>query len=417
MIEDIVKSILLIAVVLTIVPVLIWWERKGSAYIQDRRGPNRANILGVRLGGFILNIADAVKLFFKEDIVPRGVNRFIYILSPAVIFFTALAVSAIIPFSSPLNIGDHVITTSVVNLNVGILYALAIGSLGVYGVLLAGWSSGSSYPLFGGLRAAAQMISYEVAMGLALIGVLMWNGTFCLDEIVAIQGANICQWNIVYQPVSFILFLISIFAETNRNPFDLPEGESELVGGYHTEYSSMKFALFFMAEYAQIIVGSMLIVTLFLGGWQIPFLPTDLLIRKMPQILRYGVPVLSIIFIACGAVLFPLKGRFGWKDKRDLEPFYFGLIFITAGVVFIGLSLSGIFDVPSDSTFIIIVTSLTQAGVFLIKVLLFCWFFIWVRWTLPRFRYDQLMKLGWRVMVPLAAANIVMTGIFMIWRR
>lgn len=340
---DIIKIIAAPSIVLALVPVLIWWERKGAAYIQDRRGPNRANILGVRLGGFIHNIADVLKLLFKEDIVPKNADRLLFIFAPVIAMSVVIAVLAVVPFAAPVMIGEYVLKFQIADINIGVLYILAIASIGVYGVLLAGWSSGSAYSLFGGIRASAQMISYEVAMGLALMSVILFSGSVRLDEIVSLQGENVLDWNFVRQPLAFIIFLVCLFAESNRNPFDLPEGESELVAGYHAEYSSMKFALFFMAEYAHMVVGSMVLVSLFFGGWQIPFIPNSLLQERSP-----------------------------------------------------------VFAAP-----------LLQFGCFFTKTLFFCWLFIWVRWTLPRFRYDQLMRLGWKVMTPLALINIAITGLIM----
>jgi NADH-quinone oxidoreductase subunit H len=340
-----IKVAVLMGVVLSIVPVLIWWERKGSAYIQDRRGPNRANILGIKLGGFIQNFPDAVKLLFKEEIIPAGAHRFLYLLAPVMAVTITVSVAAVIPFSAPIRLGATVFTTQVADLNVGVLYILAVSSLSVYGLLLGGWASGGGYSTFGGIRAASQMISYEAAMGLAMIGVVLYAGSARPDEIVALQGASVLDWNIFRQPLAFLIFLTCAFAETNRNPFDLPEGESEIVG-YHVEYSSMKFALFFMAEYAHIVIASMIIAVLFLGGWQVPFVSTE------------------------------------------------GLLSVLG---FLG---------PANS----VAGALIQAAVFMLKVLFICWFFIWVRWTLPRFRYDQLMGLGWKVLLPLAMINLIVTG-------
>ncbi len=338
---DIAKVIIIAVAVLNLIPVLIWMERKGSAYIQDRRGPNRASILGIKLGGFIHNIADVFKLLFKEDIIPNKAHKIIYILAPMIVLGVAISIIAVIPFAAPVKIGEYVLKFQIADLNVGILYILAISSLSVYGILLAGWSSNNTYSLYGGVRASAQMISYEVAMGLALISVIIYMGSVRLDEMVTMQGANFWDWNFFRQPLACIIFLICLFAETNRNPFDIPEGESEIVAGYHLEYSSMKFAMFFMAEYAHIVAGSMIFVSLFLGGWQVPFLPASVLQGHLPLLLAV----------------------------------------------------------------------LMQATIFLVKVIFCCWLFIWVRWTLPRFRYDQLMYLGWAVMVPLALINIVITSI------
>lgn len=397
--------------ILGLVPVLIWWERKVSAYIQDRRGPNRANILGIRMGGLVLNLADAIKLFFKEDIIPAKAERSLYILSPMIVVFVVMITAAVIPFSAPVKIGEHIINTSVASLNIGILYIVAIASLGVYGVMLAGWSSGSSYSLLGGIRASAQMISYEVAMGLALMGVLMWSGTVRLDEMIALQGANPLNWNIVYQPLAFIIFLVALFAETNRSPFDLPEGDSEIVAGYHTEYSSMKFAMFFMAEYAHIVVGSMIVVALFFGGWQVPFLSTAALKANMSAILKIAIPTISFLSIFAGALLCGRTGKSKWNDLRDYEPLVFGGAIVLFGIVIIIPLILQLIPNDQDGVFTAIMVCLAQMAAFFVKVLFFCWSFIWVRWTLPRLRYDQLMRLGWKIMVPLAALNIIITGI------
>lgn len=343
----IIRTVLIVSVVLSLVPLLIWWERKGAAYIQDRRGPNRANILGIRLGGFIHNFADAIKLFFKEDIIPAKANKLLFVAAPIIMITSVVSLLAVIPFASPLQIGPAVIKFQIADLNVGVIYLLAAGSFSVYAVMLAGWSSNGAYSLFGGLRAAAQFISYEAAAALSLLGVVIFSGSIRLDEIIALQGVNVIDWNVVRQPLAFILFLVCLFAESNRNPFDLPEGESELVAGYHTEYSSMKFALFFMGEYAHIAIGSMILVTLFFGGWQVPFFSTE----ALNDIWTYSA-----------------------------------------------------------------ITVIVQFACFMAKVLFWCWFFVWVRWTLPRFRYDQLMRLGWAVIVPLALMNIILTACFIYYR-
>ncbi|MBI2092896.1 MAG: NADH-quinone oxidoreductase subunit H [Deltaproteobacteria bacterium] len=405
---DIIKVIVIASAVLTLIPVLIWWERKGAAYIQDRRGPNRANIFGIRLGGLIHNIADVFKLLFKEDIIPQQAHKLIYLIAPIIVMGVAVSTLAVIPFTAPVKLGDFVIKMQIADLNVGIIYILAIASLGVYGVILAGWSSNNVYSLFGGLRSSAQMISYEVAMGLALLSVIMSSGTVRLDEIAALQGINILEWNFIRQPLAFILFLTCLFAETNRNPFDLPEGESELVAGYHTEYSSMKFALFFMAEYAHIIVGSMILVSLFFGGWQIPFLSTEFMHDNMNALLKLALPVVSVSSIAAGVLLMRRTKKFGWGDARDFEPLVFGLPAVIFGFI---IGIAAVFSIYLNEYAVSIITAAAQGAIFLVKTLFFCWLFIWVRWTLPRFRYDQLMKLGWQIMVPLALINIIITGI------
>jgi len=336
-----------------LMPLFIWLERKGSAYIQDRRGPNRAAILGFTLGGLFHVIADAVKMFVKEDSIPENASKILFSLAPAMVVIPALLTFAVIPFGNILVLGERVINLQAVSLNVGILYIFAISSMGVYGIFIAGWASNNKYSLLGGLRAAAQMISYEISLGLSIIGLLMIYQAIDLQVIVQKQGflfgGIIPAWGVVVQPLGFILFIVAGFAEVNRTPFDLPEGESEIVAGYHTEYSSLKFAMFYMGEYINMVVMSALITTLFFGGWQVPFLFND-----------------------------------GFR-------FY-----------------SWFLALPP------IVVTLLQVSSFALKVMFFCWFFVWTRWTLPRFRYDQLMRLGWKVMLPLALANIFITGILIL---
>ncbi|RPI14889.1 MAG: NADH-quinone oxidoreductase subunit NuoH [Ignavibacteriae bacterium] len=325
-----IKITLVIIVILTGVAYSVYAERRISALIQNRIGPNR-----VGPAGLLQPIADVLKLLLKEDIVPAKATKPIHTLAPMISIFVALCTIAVVPFGDSIHLFSRDIRLQIADVNIGILYILALTSLGVYGITLSGWSSNNKYSLFGGLRSSAQMISYELSMGLSVVGVILMTGSLSLQDIVLHQFG--WKWNIILQPIGFITFLVAAFAETNRAPFDLPEAEPELVGGYHTEYSSMKFALFFLAEYANMIVSSTVIVTLFLGGWQFPYLQT------------FGLPPL--------------------------------------------------------------VVSLLQVFTFVIKVVAMIVFFIWVRWSIPRFRYDQLMNLGWKVMLPLALANIVITAL------
>ncbi|KAA0209899.1 MAG: NADH-quinone oxidoreductase subunit NuoH [Ignavibacteriaceae bacterium] len=317
-------------VLLTAVAYTVYLERRVSAFIQNRIGPNR-----VGPEGLLQPLADVIKLLMKEDIVPERANRFVHALAPGISIIVALSTIAVVPFGDTIELFGRQIKLQIADVNVGILYIFALLSLGVYGITLSGWASNSKYSLLGGLRSSAQMISYELSMGLSVIGVIIISGTLQLDEIVYAQYG--WKWNIILQPVGFIIFLVASFAETNRLPFDLPEAEQELVGGYHTEYSSMKFALFFLAEYAAIIVSSAVIATLYLGGWQFPYLQD------------FGLPQ--------------------------------------------------------------IVTSILQVLTFSVKVVALVFFFIWIRWTIPRFRYDQLMDLGWKVMLPIALANLLVTAL------
>jgi NADH-quinone oxidoreductase subunit H len=339
------KAFLVFFGVVSAVPVLVWAERRGSAFIQHRLGPNRVNIAGVTLFGLVQPLADVVKFVWKEDYVPSHANRAFYVLAPVLLLIPAAMTFAVIPFADVLTVAGREIKMQVADLDIGILYVFALGSLSVYGIVLAGWSSNNKYSLLGGIRSSAQMISYELALGLSVVGILMIYGSVQLDEIVGGQGTLLFgilpKWGIVTQPLAFVLFLAAVFAESNRLPFDLPEAENELVVGYHTEYSAMKFAIFFMSEYMAMVTGAMLIVTLFFGGWQIP-----------------------------------------WVESAQLK------------------AVLG--PIPAV---------LLQLGSFSAKVLFFLWLFIWVRWTLPRFRYDQLMRLGWKVILPLALANMFVTGV------
>jgi NADH-quinone oxidoreductase subunit H len=338
------------------VPVMVWLERRGAAFIQDRPGPNRVNIAGFALAGLVQPLADVVKFLFKEDFVPPAANRAFYVLAPVLALIPALMTFAVVPFADVVRIGDRVVPLQVADLDAGILYVFAVASLGVYGIVLAGWASNNKYSFLGAVRSSAQMISYELALGLSVLGIVMAFGTLQLDDIVHAQGTRILgvlpAWGIVLQPIGFLLFVVAVFAETNRLPFDLAEAEAELVVGYHTEYGSMKFATFFMAEYIAMTTGAALIVTLFLGGWQIPFVSSETLNA--------------------------------W----------------TAGL--------------AGATWGSWLAALVQFATFSAKLGFFLWLFVWVRWTLPRFRYDQLMGLGWKVMLPLALANVIVTALVLL---
>jgi NADH-quinone oxidoreductase subunit H len=412
---------------LQFIPVFIWLERKGSAIIQDRIGPNRAEILGFRLFGMIHNFADVVKLMMKENIVPANVNRFYFMLAPFWSMTVSLLPLLVIPLAAPLTLGGHMIRFQAADLAVGILFILSVTSMGVFGVMLAGWSSNNKFSLLGGIRSSAQMISYELSMGLAIVGLLMVYQDVKLSSIVEAQGRQLSvwghslplpNWGIFLQPVGFVLFLVASFAETNRNPFDLAEGESELVAGYHVEYSSVKFALFFMAEYSNMVVAAFVISTLFFGGYQVPFVSTESLAQN---------PKLTLGLL-CGLVAL-LKGTVGFiflKGANQQKHLYTGVKrnepFIWAGLCFaaalaalailavgLGTGLSPAVDG--------VAAALLQLLCLTLKVLFFCWLFVWVRWTMPRFRYDQLMKLGWKVMLPLALLNLLVTGVVVLSQK
>jgi NADH-quinone oxidoreductase subunit H len=311
---------------------MTWGERKLAAILQDRVGPDRAGPLGL-----LQPIADGVKMFMKEEMLPGKSNRFLFILGPCLFMITACMTGAVIPWGSGITIDGVLYPMQITDINIGLLYLLGVVSIGVYGIMIGGWASNNKYSLLGALRASSQMISYEVAMGLSLIALVMMTGTLSLGEISRQQDAGLA--NVVYQPLGFLIFIICAFAETNRAPFDLPECESELVGGYHTEYSSMKLGLFLFAEYINMFISSAVMASLYWGGYNFPF-----------------------------------------QHELGLE----------------GNTLA-----------------ILQTVALFAKIVIFIFIFMWVRWTLPRFRYDQLMHLGWRVLLPLSLANIFITGIVM----
>jgi len=410
----IIKVVVPLLVILNLLPLMIWLERKGSAFIQDRPGPNRAQILGVRLGGLVHSLADVLKLLFKEDIIPNHVNKIFYLAAPVITLFVACVTFIVIPFADalPLKNGGF-FTFQAADLNAGILYTLAMTSLGVYGIMLAGWSSNNKFALLGGLRSSAQMISYELSMGIAVLTVVMVSGSLSLNDIVLAQGANPLTWNCLRLLPACLVFIVAAFAETNRSPFDLPEGESELVAGYHVEYSSMKFAMFFMAEYINMIVASALIVTLFFGGWQIPFVDTATLRDNADKLVYYSALGFGSFSLLVGLILVTKfkKGYYG--DSRDYEVLVLGVPAILVGLLLlVGTLINGHFYFGTEAKQIW--AALFQIGLFLAKTLFMCWVFIWVRWTLPRFRYDQLMTLGWKYMLPTSLVTVFAAALVML---
>ena len=417
---DILMVILRIAfgafVPLSFVAVLVWMERRGAGFFQDRAGPNRANVMGIRAGGLIQNIADAIKLIFKEDVVPGHIkHKFYFILAPMLVFITALLCFAVIPFADVLVIGDKRYIMQAVPMEIGILWFLAVVGFGVYGIILAGWSSHNKYGVLGGLRAAAQVISYEIPMGLALVSLLAVYGTVNLTEMAQFQGrllfGFIPMWGVVLQPLGVIIFIVAAFAETNRTPFDLAEGESEIVAGYHVEYSAMKFALFFMGEYVAMFVSSALIVTLYFGSFQIPWLNTETLVahaRPVVILIMLGLPVIGYLF---GAWIKKNNRSHYYRenDPRKKETaVYISLLWSLVAVTEIVLLAYLIFAHGGVADRILV--ALLQIGTFLFKTFLMCFVYVWVRWTLPRFRYDQLQKIGWEKLLPLALLNIFITS-------
>jgi len=328
------KTIFLFIILLVTLVVAMYstyGERKVAAFMQDRRGPNRAGPFGL-----LQPLADGIKMFMKEEIIPLSANRVLFILGPSIAMTTALLTGVVIPWGGNLTIGGREFSMQIADLNIGVLYVFAMVSIGVYGIMIGGWASNNKYALYGSIRAASQMISYELAMGMSIVALVITTGSLSLHEIVQQQhGMN---WNVFYQPLGFLLFLTCAFAETNRAPFDLPECETELVGGYHTEYSSMKLGFYLFAEYINMFISSAVIATVYFGGYNMPFI-----------------------------------------DQLGLSP-----------------------------------NALTLLGtaIFFMKTFFFIFLFMWIRWTLPRFRYDQRMNLGWKGLIPLAMFNIVATGVY-----
>jgi len=333
------KLVLIVAVFLISLVIAMYStlaERKVAAFFQDRIGPNRAGIFGI-----LQPLADGAKFFFKEEIIPNSADKTLFVLGPAISMFTACMTSAVIPWGDTLELFGRIIPLQITDINIGILYIFAVVSIGVYGIMVGGWASNNKFSLLGALRASSQMISYEIAMGLSIIALIMTTSSLSLGTIVQQQSAPIfgisgASWNVLYQPLGFLIFLICAFAECNRTPFDLPESESELVGGYHTEYSSMKLGFYLFAEYINMFISSAVISSLYFGGYNFPFM-------------------------------------------HDL-----------------GLSHNA-------------VTILGVVALFA-KIFFGIFFFMWIRWTLPRFRYDQLMRLGWKILIPLGIINILGTG-------
>ncbi len=331
------KLILIAVIILASLGIALYTtfaERKVAAILQDRRGPNRAGPFGL-----LQPLADGLKLFFKEDLIPNNSNKFLFILGPALAMTAALMTCAVVPWGDKAEVFGRTVTLQIADVNIGILYVFAVVSLGVYGIMIGGWASNNKFSLIAALRGASQAISYELAMGLSLIAVLMITGTLQLGDIVKQQMSG--QWNIVYQPLGFLIFFICALAECNRTPFDLPEAENELNFGYHQEYSSMKMGFYLFAEYVNMIISSAVMATLFFGGYDLPFL--------------------------------------------------------------------------DESTLPVNIAAIIGVATLLTKIVIFLFVFMWIRWTIPRFRYDQLMNLGWKKMIPLALANMLLTGAVILW--
>ena len=400
-----IKVALLLFIVLTANAYLTWLERKVVAFMQTRIGPHR-----VGPHGLLQPAADGLKFLFKEDAMPAGVDKLVYLLAPFLALTLALSALAVIPFGPdplPFNFfGGHPITLWITNPSIGLLILFAITALGVYGVALAGWASNSKYPLLGGLRSSAQMVSYELALTMSVVGVVLMANSFSLTEIISQQDSSrvgLLGWNLfgwhtgITQIVGFFCFFVAAIAETNRVPFDLPEAESELVAGFHTEYSSFKFAMFFIAEYTSMITVSCLCTILFFGGWNSPFPASWTVTHYLP----------SLIFLPFGLWVI--------YDGIKYETIWGRMVLPVIGAVLalIGALLLGGLAVPALHQ----ANEFIQAPFwFLSKVFAFLFFYIWTRGTLPRFRYDQLMNIGWKLLLPVSIVNVIVTAAFVLYR-
>jgi len=389
------KIVVVLFVLLTALAYLTWFERKVVAHIQSRWGPYR-----VGPHGLLQPLADGLKFLFKEDVTPAGADKFAYFLAPFLSLSLAITSIAVIPFGpKEFTVFGQSTPLAITNLNIGLLILFAITSMGVYGVVLAGWASNSKYPLLGGLRSSAQMISYELSLTMSVVGVILMAGTFNLSEIVTSQQGFhwgfLPRWNLIGAPMpqllGFLLFFTSAVAETNRSPFDLAEAESELVAGFHTEYASFKFAMFFMAEYSSMITVSCLATILFFGGWLSPFPQT--------QIFAWTHFIPAAAFALAGLALVIHGVRYITMLGRVVLPA-------------IGLALCGLgflCGLPGVVEFI------QGPFWFLLKIAIFLFIYVWVRGTLPRFRYDQLMTFGWKLLLPLSIVNVVITSLAIVW--
>ena len=442
-----------------ILPLLVMIERRGAAFIQDRVGPNRASLHigmksiksvsgifdgrsgGVRIRAFGIpyTMTDLIKLVFKENFVPPFVFKSFFWLAPAIPVMTGLLTPALIPWFGPIPYADSGIASgygwlhgTIITSSMGLLLLFAFSSLTVYGIVFGSWSSNSKYSLLGGMRASAMMISYEVSMGLSVLGMLLIVGSFSLTDIVAWQEHN--TWGVVVQPIGFLLFLVSMFAECNRNPFDVAEGESELIAGFHTEFAGMKFMMFMTGEYLHVIAASALITVLYFGGYSpLPFGGMDTLFFKeyLGAFAAVILGALSVLFLSASALVNGRRRHYATLEATDREmrmkeygiytAAFGGLgavlgILAVASAIFlyphtVGTMNDGLRDIPLYSGPINFLTALLQSLIILGKTLFFACIFVWVRWTLPRFRYDQIMALGWKVMLNIALVNLLLTAI------
>jgi NADH-quinone oxidoreductase subunit H len=422
----VIKALIVVGVMLQISPLLLWLERKGSAYMQDRNGPNRADIFGIRAAGLIHAIVDVIKLLTKEDVVPEHVYKPFWRAAPVVAVTIAFSTMIVVPWGDTLQVNDQLaVPLQGAVINGGVLYILALTSLGVYGVMLAGWASNNKFSLLGGLRSASQMVSYELAMGLSLVVMLIAYGTLDLGEIARQQSGAIWNWGVFKGAgigfVAFLVFWVALFAETNRMPFDLPEAEAELVAGYHIEYSSLRFVSFYVAEFGNMITASAVTATLFFGGYNFPFLDGDWF--------RGNLGLVVLLVGLGGAGVFAAASQIAWGrrtgrfyqalktgDARLREPKFWRVVWAALAAAHLGLAALGAAmtfgGLALPVLLVEVVVAVIGLNILVGKIMIGCWIMVWVRWTVPRFRYDQLMDIGWKVLLPISMVLVFAMGLF-----
>lgn len=418
-----VASIVLAALLaLLMIPVLVWLERRIAGLIQDRMGPNRTNICGFRLGGVIQSFADVIKLVFKEEYYPSHIKtgKWLFTLAPALMFAASLLAFMTIPFADNLVINEESFRIQALPVDYGILWYFAIGSVGVIGIVFGGWLSHNKYSLLGSQRASSQMLGYELPMGLAVVTMIATYQTIDFNQMVAWQSGTVLgflpAWGILVQPIAAIIFIVTVFAETNRAPFNVAEGESEIVAGHMTEFSAMKFAMYFMAEYIAMNTASAVVITMFFGGYQLPYLSTSDLSSNFSALmmaLMVALPIFVFLIIKWMRKNNNVRPTVSTDSGRLFETKVLTIVLI-AMTVFLEFAFLFLMNVPAGSMASNISITILQIAIFVFKLMLFNIFFIVVRWTLPRFRYDQVQKLGWNYLLPISIANIFVTAIVIV---
>ena len=404
------------------IPVLVWMERRVAGLVQDRLGPNRTNIFGFRLGGVVQSFADVVKLVLKEEYIPAHIRtgRWLFLLAPVISFSAAFLAFMVIPFADTLNINGESLRIQALPIDFGVFWYLAIGAVGVLGVIFGGWMAHNKYALLGAVRAGSMMISYELALGLSMLAFILSYDTVDFNAMVQAQSATVLgflpAWGVVIQPVAALILIIALFAETNRNPFTVAEGESEIVAGFMTEHTAMKFAMYFMGEYVAMNTASAVIITTLFGGYQLPYLDTAALLehfRAFGIALMLFLPLFVIVFIRWMRRNNRVRQSVSTDGGRAFETKVLSIALIGM-TLFLELIIGYLSFFNATPLWHELSITLFQIAVFVLKLMAFNLFFILVRWTLPRFRYDQVQRLGWYYLLPAALLNLMLTAIIIV---